>query len=58
METSKWESECGYSLAAGKKYLFYVYGKKPFTVSRCSRAKPLESASEDLRELGEGKQSN
>jgi len=58
VQTSKWESSCGYSMATGKKYLIYVYGKAPFTVSRCSRTKPLESASEDLKELGEGKQPN
>jgi hypothetical protein len=56
VQTSKWESDCGYSFATGKKYLIYVYGQAPFTVSRCSRTKPVESASEDLKELGEGKQ--
>jgi len=56
IQTSKWE--CGYPFVRGKKYLIYVYGKAPFAVSQCSRTKPIESASEDLKELGEGKQPN
>ena len=56
VQTSKWESACGYSFAAGKQYLIYVYGGEPFDVGHCSRTKPLDSASEDLKELGEGKQ--
>jgi len=56
VQTSKLASDCGYSFALGRKYLIYVYGGEPFTVSHCSRTKPLESASEDLKELGEGNQ--
>jgi hypothetical protein len=56
VQTSKGEYDSGYSFAVGRKYLIYVYGGEPFTVNYCSRTKPLESASEDLKELGEGKQ--
>jgi hypothetical protein len=56
LETSKWESDCGYSFSIGKRYLIYAGGKEPFTASRCSRTKLLDSALEDLKELGEGKE--
>ncbi len=56
VQTARSSAACGYSFAAGKKYLIYAHGKESLSVSLCSRTSPLESAAEDLKELGEGKQ--
>jgi hypothetical protein len=58
VQTANSGAACGYSFAEGKKYLVYAHGKGSLSVSLCSRTKPLESASEDLKELGDGKQPN
>jgi hypothetical protein len=45
----------GYRFTEGEKYLVYAYGKGELETSRCGRTKSVESASLDLKELGEGK---
>ena len=49
-----------YLLEVGKKYLVYAYAyaydERIFETSKCSRDKELDKASDDLKELGEGKE--
>ena len=45
----------GYRFTTGKKYLVYAYGEGELETSRCGRTKSKESATMDLKELGEGK---
>jgi hypothetical protein len=44
----------GYRFTEGEKYLVYASGTDELETSRCSRTKSLETASLDLKELGEG----
>jgi hypothetical protein len=44
---------CDIALSEGHKYLIYVVGKSLST--GCTRTRPLEQASEDLKILGPGK---
>jgi len=50
------QSDCTYVFDVGKKYLVYAYGKGILTTSICTRTKDLNKASDDLKELGEGKE--
>ena len=50
------QSTCTYVFAVGKKYLVYAYGSGIFSTSICTRTKELDKASDDLKELGEGKE--
>ena len=50
------QSDCTYVFAVGKKYLVYAHGKGIFSTSICDRTKELDKASDDLKELGEGKE--
>jgi hypothetical protein len=50
------QSDCTYLFTVGKKYLVYAYGKEIFETSICAGAKELDKASDDLKELGEGKE--
>jgi hypothetical protein len=50
------QSDCAYVFAVGKKYLVYAYGKGIFSTSICTRTKELDKASDDLKEIGEGKE--
>ena len=45
----------GSRFTMGQKYLVYAYGEDELGTSRCTRTKSLESATFDLKELGEGK---
>ncbi|HET8670035.1 MAG TPA: hypothetical protein VFM05_05240 [Candidatus Saccharimonadales bacterium] len=45
----------GSRFSMGQKYLVYAYGEGELGTSRCTRTKSLESATFDLKELGEGK---
>jgi len=53
-------SDCTYLFEVGKKYLVYAYAyaydKEIFETSKCARNKELDKASDDLKELGEGKE--
>jgi hypothetical protein len=40
----------------GKSYLVYAYGKEVFETGICTRTRDLDKASDDLKELGEGKE--
>jgi len=47
---------CGYAFQQGKSYLVYCYGeKKSLSTNICTRTRNIETAGEDLKELGEGK---
>ena len=46
----------GYRFTRDQKYLVYAYGKDELETSRCSRTKSIESATNDLKQLGEGKE--
>ena len=48
------ESNHRYKFTIGEKYLVYAYGSR-LSTNKCSRTKVLSSASDDLKELGEGK---
>ncbi|HEY6404221.1 MAG TPA: hypothetical protein VI479_22560 [Blastocatellia bacterium] len=50
------QSDCTYLFVVGKKYLVYAYGKEIFETSKCGRTKEFDKASDDLKELGEGKE--
>jgi hypothetical protein len=50
------QSDCTYVFVVGKKCLVYAYGKEIFSTSICTRNKELDKASDDLKELGEGKE--
>jgi hypothetical protein len=50
------QSDCTYVFAVGKKYLVYASGKGVFSTSICTRTKELDKASDDLKEIGEGKE--
>jgi hypothetical protein len=50
------QSDCTYIFAVGKKYLVYAYGKGIYSTSICTRTEELDKASDDLKELGEGKE--
>jgi hypothetical protein len=50
------QSECAYPFVVGKKYLVYAYGKEILSTHVCTRTRDLDKASDDLRELGEGKE--
>jgi hypothetical protein len=50
------QSTCTYPFVLGKKYLVYAYGKEIFSTHICTRTKELDKASDDLKELGEGKE--
>ena len=49
-------SDCTYPFAVGKKYLVYAYGKEILSTHVCTRTKDLDKASDDLKEIGEGKE--
>jgi hypothetical protein len=49
-------SDCTYLFVAGKKYLVYAFGKEILETDKCTRTKELDKASDDLKELGEGKE--
>ena len=46
---------CRYRFNLGEKYIVYALGKASLSTSICTRTKSLNSASEDLKDLGEGK---
>jgi hypothetical protein len=47
---------CGFAFQQGKSYLVYCYGdKKSLSTNICTRTKSMETAVEDLKDLGEGK---
>ena len=50
------QSDCTYVFVVGRKYLVYAYGKGIFSTHVCTGAKELDKASDDLKELGEGKE--
>ena len=50
------QSDCTYLFVVGKKYLVYAYGKEILEMDICTRTKELDKASDDLKELGEGKE--
>jgi hypothetical protein len=50
------ESTCTYPFVVGKKYLVYASGKEILETHICTRTKELDKASDDLKELGEGKE--
>jgi hypothetical protein len=49
-------SDCTYPFVVGKKYLVYAFGKEILETDICTRTKELDKASDDLKELGEGKE--
>ncbi len=49
-------SDCTYPFVVGKKYLVYAFGKEILETDNCTRTKDLDKASDDLKELGEGKE--
>jgi hypothetical protein len=49
-------SGCNYPFVVGKKYLVYARGKEILETDVCTRTKDLDKASDDLKELGEGKE--
>jgi hypothetical protein len=49
-------SDCTYVFVVGKKYLVYAFGKEVLATHICTRTKELDKASDDLKELGEGKE--
>ena len=49
-------SDCTYQFVVGKKYLVYAYGKEILSTHVCTRTKDLDKASDDLKEIGEGKE--
>jgi hypothetical protein len=49
-------STCTYVFVVGKKYLVYAFGKEILETNICTRTKELDKASDDLKELGEGKE--
>jgi hypothetical protein len=50
------QSDCTYLFTVGKKYLVYAYGKEIFETNKCTGAKELGNATDDLKELGEGEE--
>jgi hypothetical protein len=50
------QSDCTYLFVVGKKYLVYANGKEILETDKCTRTKELDKASDDLKELGEGKE--
>jgi hypothetical protein len=50
------QSGSTYVFVVGKKYLVYAFGKEILETSICTRTKELDKASDDLKELGEGKE--
>jgi hypothetical protein len=50
------QSDCTYVFVTGKKYLVYAFGKEILETDICTRTKELDKASDDLKELGEGKE--
>jgi len=50
------QSSCTYVFVVGRKYLVYAFGKEIFSTHVCTRTKKLDKASDDLKELGEGKE--
>jgi hypothetical protein len=49
-------SDCTYPFVIGKKYLVYASGKEILETHVCTRTKELDKASDDMKELGEGKE--
>ncbi|MCE9545338.1 MAG: hypothetical protein K8T25_07460 [Planctomycetia bacterium] len=55
VSTATDSAACGVSFEQGKSYLVYCHGQgKELSTSLCTRTKTLDSADEDLKDLGEG----
>lgn len=60
--TGSYEASCGYPFVRGEEYVVYAHLSDRYdedaqlSTSICTRTVPLDQASADLRELGEGKE--